>query len=70
MYSCRHYEIWKYCQSTSKVEAYVLQNLRVCRGSCIPPPPPPPQHPPLPAPFPAGCHIFVTSDVLVSWALT
>ena len=24
-----HYEIWKYCQSTSKVHASVLQNLRV-----------------------------------------
>ena len=24
-----HYEIWKYCQSTSKVHAQVLQNLRV-----------------------------------------
>ena len=24
-----HYEIWKYCQSTSKVQAEVLQNLRV-----------------------------------------
>ena len=23
-----NYEIWKYCQSTSKVHAYVLQNLR------------------------------------------
>ncbi len=24
-----HYEIWKYCQSTSKMQARVLQNLRV-----------------------------------------
>ena len=27
-----HYEIWKYCQSTSKVHASVLQNLRVQCG--------------------------------------
>ena len=29
--ACRpgHYEIWEYCQSTSKVQASVLQNLRV-----------------------------------------
>ncbi len=25
----RHYEIWVYCQSTSKVHAQVLQNLRM-----------------------------------------
>ena len=24
-----HYEIWKYCQSTSKVHAQVLENVRV-----------------------------------------
>ena len=24
-----HYEIWEYCQGTSKVQAQVLQNLRV-----------------------------------------
>ena len=29
----RHYEIWKYCQSTSRVQAEVLQNLRV-PGCC------------------------------------
>ena len=28
-----HCEIWGYCQSTAKVQAYVLQNLRVCRAS-------------------------------------
>ena len=26
-----HYEVWKLCQSTSKVHAQVLQNLRVCQ---------------------------------------
>ena len=26
----RHYEIWKHCQTTGRVQADVLQNLRVC----------------------------------------
>ena len=30
-----HYEIWKYCRSTSKVHAQVLQNLGVPRPSCL-----------------------------------
>ena len=25
-----HHEVWKYCQSTSRVQAEVLQNLRLC----------------------------------------
>ena len=28
-----HYEIWEYCQSTSKVQAYVRENLRVPGGA-------------------------------------
>ena len=33
-----HYEIWKYCQSTSRVQAYVLENLRVqcCSVAAVP----------------------------------
>ncbi len=27
-----HSEIWEYCQSTRKVQAYVLQNVRVPHG--------------------------------------
>ena len=30
-----HSEIWEYCQSTSRVQAQVLQNLRVCAGSQV-----------------------------------
>ena len=42
-----HYEIWKYCQSTSRLQAKVLQNLRVpggltgnasCMTDCLWPP--------------------------------
>ena len=30
-----HYEIWKYCQNTSRVQAQVLENLRVsCASLC------------------------------------
>ena len=27
---CMHHELWKYCQSTSRVQASVRQNLKVC----------------------------------------
>ena len=29
-HACLHYEVWKYCQSTSRVQAEVQQILRVC----------------------------------------
>ena len=29
LFAATHYEIWKYCQCTSKVQAWVLQHLRV-----------------------------------------
>ena len=31
----RHYEIWVYCQSTSRVQAQGLQNLRVQRSGPV-----------------------------------
>ena len=30
-----HYQTWKYCQSTSRVQVQVLQNLRVRWQTCI-----------------------------------
>ncbi len=29
----QHYEFWEYCQSTSKLQAQVLQNLRVSEAA-------------------------------------
>ena len=30
-----HYEMWKYCQSTNRMQAYVLQNLRVSGDAVV-----------------------------------